>query len=729
MRLNSIIKAIVIVITIAFVNTNIYSQDEVSNLKKYWFYRDRLKYFVYPGTERGESIVATKRNGSSEYIVGSDPWDYLQITENPLITMGYYIGTLATEYKLLSANHQNTERTLNELTLALQAIVRLDNCETLPRYGEPVAKYDGFLTRDDMPVDFLSNPVHSQYLNKNLDDAPWAIDYDFDKPHFVRNVACQDKRGDDLSHASMSQDEIIGLFIGLGLTSKLLMGTYCGNLAKDLIDKIITYCRNRDVGMFDRWQIRKPDGNYLSADVGGNLEWGAYGFAKAASELTGNPLSRYYNIVGYGDIYEGIQGIDAWQVMQYQALIQVGENGMRTARFCATLAALGDSWLNTTHTTDNTPEIVYGICSINDWEEFYLLLWKVIHGKDFNSVLFSDYSIQIKAYNSLNKAPASGPYCYERPDLTYDMSNYGGWASCLKYNRSTGQQVGISFDDQGHLNNEKGVFTGLDYMLLFNLYRLSLIDNTTDLPIYENLLDKDLYGYLPVHLNVGGANFYYGTGGNTPLSEIDAFNAIESDMIIGKTTQDGLNIPGNVTYRAGDAIDLKPGFTVENGATFTAYVQPFNNGSEFTLKNMDTTASAGLYDFHYDSLEIEFIRPYYTPLAENYPDADETLKDYKIEPPKKDTLTFNNNDIFSMAAYPNPFNNTTTIEYNIPYSSDVNISVFDIYGILVIQAVNTHLEKGQYSNVVNMNNFSKGIYYCKLSSGIQSKTIKLVLSE
>jgi len=32
--------------------------------QKYWFYRDRLKYFVYPGTEEGASVLMTSRNSN-----------------------------------------------------------------------------------------------------------------------------------------------------------------------------------------------------------------------------------------------------------------------------------------------------------------------------------------------------------------------------------------------------------------------------------------------------------------------------------------------------------------------------------------------------------------------------------------------------------------------------------------------------------------------------------------
>ena len=39
-----------------------FSQNESDNLKKYWFYRDRLKYFVIQGLNQGESCVSAVRN-------------------------------------------------------------------------------------------------------------------------------------------------------------------------------------------------------------------------------------------------------------------------------------------------------------------------------------------------------------------------------------------------------------------------------------------------------------------------------------------------------------------------------------------------------------------------------------------------------------------------------------------------------------------------------------------
>ena len=50
-------------ITIIFISYfNTFSQSDNENMLKYWHYRNRLKYFVIPGTKQGESEVIAQRN-------------------------------------------------------------------------------------------------------------------------------------------------------------------------------------------------------------------------------------------------------------------------------------------------------------------------------------------------------------------------------------------------------------------------------------------------------------------------------------------------------------------------------------------------------------------------------------------------------------------------------------------------------------------------------------------
>ena len=64
--------------------------------------------------------------------------------------------------------------------------------------------------------------------------------------------------------------------------------------------------------------------------------------------------------------------------------------------------------------------------------------------------------------------------------------------------------------------------------------------------------------------------------------------------------------------------------------------------------------------------------------------------------------------------YPNPFNPSTTIKYALPYSSDVELTIYDITG----KVVKVFSESGQsagYQNIVWFGNDQNG---SKVSSGI-----------
>ena len=79
------------------------------------------------------------------------------------------------------------------------------------------------------------------------------------------------------------------------------------------------------------------------------------------------------------------------------------------------------------------------------------------------------------------------------------------------------------------------------------------------------------------------------------------------------------------------------------------------------------------------------------------------------------------------SAYPNPFNPTTTISYDLPKSSFVTISVYDITGNLVENIVNENKEAGSYSIKWNASNISSGIYLYRLVTNDFVSTKKLVL--
>ncbi|HMQ70370.1 MAG TPA: T9SS type A sorting domain-containing protein [Ignavibacteria bacterium] len=77
--------------------------------------------------------------------------------------------------------------------------------------------------------------------------------------------------------------------------------------------------------------------------------------------------------------------------------------------------------------------------------------------------------------------------------------------------------------------------------------------------------------------------------------------------------------------------------------------------------------------------------------------------------------------------YPNPFNPETKINFDLPSSSDVKLSVYDITGKEIALLVNEKLEPGTYSFKWNGTGFASGMYFYRIQSGDFVQTRKMVL--
>ncbi|MCC6866750.1 MAG: T9SS type A sorting domain-containing protein [Ignavibacteria bacterium] len=77
--------------------------------------------------------------------------------------------------------------------------------------------------------------------------------------------------------------------------------------------------------------------------------------------------------------------------------------------------------------------------------------------------------------------------------------------------------------------------------------------------------------------------------------------------------------------------------------------------------------------------------------------------------------------------YPNPFNPETKINFDLPVSSFVKISIFDILGRQVKILVAHNLQPGKYSANFNAVNLSAGVYFYKIEAGNFIDSKKLIL--
>ncbi len=67
--------------------------------------------------------------------------------------------------------------------------------------------------------------------------------------------------------------------------------------------------------------------------------------------------------------------------------------------------------------------------------------------------------------------------------------------------------------------------------------------------------------------------------------------------------------------------------------------------------------------------------------------------------------------------YPNPFNPSTTIEFSLPVSSHVTLSIYNILGERVAILVDDNLSEGEHSVSFNAGNLASGVYIYQLRAG------------
>lgn len=80
-------------------------------------------------------------------------------------------------------------------------------------------------------------------------------------------------------------------------------------------------------------------------------------------------------------------------------------------------------------------------------------------------------------------------------------------------------------------------------------------------------------------------------------------------------------------------------------------------------------------------------------------------------------------------SFPNPFNPTTTIRFNIPVETRfiTSLRIFDITARVVETLLNEKLIAGEHEVVWDASGFSSGIYFVRLQTGSNFQTQKLIL--
>ncbi len=243
-------------------------------------------------------------------------------------------------------------------------------------------------------------------------------------------------------------------------------------------------------------------------------------------------------------------------------------------------------------------------------------------------------------------------------------------------------------------------------------YYEATITNDCGTKIYDGLISKTNHTYDPT--NDVGPNFNYNPVSKPPLPEccqeyivlhnqylvqdktIGAPDPLLYKADIGISAGPKVIIEENntVIFEAGQAIDLLPGFTVEQGASFTAAITPCEGLSNKSMMSENNFS----YSFENNS-EFWSIK-----------ESDS----HKIE---------------NFQIHPNPFSDSFTISFSQPEQTDAKIFLTDAYGRQVLGIFNGSIDQGQHSIDVSTDGITKGMYFCIMETPSGRKVVKVVKNE
>ena len=641
------IKHIKIILGILFICFTLSSFSQIqTDMMKYWYYRNRLQYFVVPGLKQGESQIICIRNKINAGNDGTDasngyPAKNADYGQHGKYT-GMYIGVLATEYYLLNRNGQNSDAaiTYTELYFALNAVKEFWDTKaenywpnyqtTNPDYNADFADpFNGFFIRGSVPCDFYSQDTfrphgfsysgesHVKLLNKDLtpEDTWDGVAMQFGNsttgylpeghPGYTDHRTCDYCEGKtEKSGIPLHTDEDAEHVQDHPHYDANSTFKHPESMSQDEAIWILLGCEI----------TIKLCPNGSAAQIATDMKYRIADYLINVHHIFGLEPNRLYEPCGYalkswegGSTYafgrplavldDNLQfsDIGQWISWAVQSVISISDYDL-----VAVLAAMTGSWASTSTGIINATAVF-------DAETFYLLLWEVLQNRRLSipkqQLLLTD------ALLKLESAPCEGPYCY-RSDYDGDGNwqyggNYagGGWASTYRWCKYVVDQ---QHGDEGN----RGNYNGLDYMFLYNLFHIISNDNC---PNYVNYVDRDIDIYLPIkHHSVNLDPYLTEWGTNHHPAKFAALDILTSTSTIGLQTEPEIsNDPGNVTYVAGTSIHLKPGFHAMEGCYFHAYISELHCTEYLQLNGGKAAESySDFYTPYYDSIISQPKTPY-----------------------------------------------------------------------------------------------------------------------
>jgi hypothetical protein len=424
-----------------------------------------------------------------------------------------------------------------------------------------------------------------QYANGKLVNTSY-----YDPDNHQDNLPSTDQIGTILQAFLLTKVSMPDISLPVTLKDGSVVFVNFVQLARDNSERLINFLK--DGSSNNGWKIRKPDGEIVDAHHGGVVGQYSFAISQMGNMIHDKNLSLpYFGVpIGFHN-WESITKFAAWNTYQFYPAFPHSKFTWNSHSDILNYAANSNSWLNfgpvfltlLNKTSHNTLRVLQA-SSAYAWDPFHAMVIGYLHGVNMNTASISPTSVitadafgmnsgitDYVEYTKLNliHAPCEGPMHFADPDQFYG-GEVKGWNTSKRW-YSPYYYLGNTTSTEGDANSIKGYHSGLDFMILHNLYYLN---SNQFLPRYVNYIDR----YFDENLGINPT-------GSNPLV-IAGYETLTADNTIA----------GNmaVDYNASEEITLKPGFHASIGAAFHAEIKPVLCGSSFRSAADSSTTSYGM---------------------------------------------------------------------------------------------------------------------------------------
>ena len=219
-------------------------------------------------------------------------------------------------------------------------------------------------------------------------------------------------------------------------------------------------------------------------------------------------------------------------------------------------------------------------------------------------------------------------------------------------------------------------------------------------------------------------NIFQESKDSTVVSDLSRYASLDDDLgITAKellaSAYEGVGKIADAKKTAENLKESHPNSEAEKQALFiltslSAYDTAYNATSSGALNELVQKYGA--------SIDAGIITSLGGSVNGNLPKASNQLAEQTTKTNNKDTTLK-----FELGNYPNPFNPTTIISYQLPKEGMVTIKIFDALGREVKTLVNEFKLHGKYTVSFDASNLASGVYFYQLKSGNYASIKKMIL--